>query len=131
MVGAYFAFDLWGMLSGTPGVGHLAHVAGFVAAVFGGSHLQVSGPTGAMTVVLLPIVVIDRWPWTVVVILLIGSGLQISQDVLGQSVSPMQGIVIAGWVGSACSVVQAASARLATTARANFPRMCRRYPRIR
>lgn len=33
-----------------------AVVAGAVAAVFGGSHLQVSGPTGAMTVVLLPIV---------------------------------------------------------------------------
>ncbi|MGN6302839.1 MAG: SulP family inorganic anion transporter, partial [Angustibacter sp.] len=32
-------------------------VAGAVAAVFGGSHLQVSGPTGAMTVVLVPIVV--------------------------------------------------------------------------
>lgn len=30
-------------------------VAGFVAAVFGGSHVQVSGPTGAMVVILLPI----------------------------------------------------------------------------
>lgn len=33
-----------------------AIVAGFVAAVFGGSNLQVSGPTGAMTVVLVPII---------------------------------------------------------------------------
>ena len=33
-----------------------AIVAGFVAAIFGGSNLQVSGPTGAMTVVLAPIV---------------------------------------------------------------------------
>ncbi|MFJ3799292.1 SulP family inorganic anion transporter [Streptomyces sp. NPDC090088] len=33
-----------------------AVVAGAVAAVFGGSDLQVSGPTGAMTVVLVPIV---------------------------------------------------------------------------
>jgi SulP family sulfate permease len=33
-----------------------AIVAGFVAALFGGSHLQVSGPTGAMTVVLVPAV---------------------------------------------------------------------------
>ncbi|MFJ9722449.1 SulP family inorganic anion transporter [Streptomyces sp. NPDC101209] len=33
-----------------------AVVAGAVAAVFGGSNLQVSGPTGAMTVVLVPIV---------------------------------------------------------------------------
>ena len=35
-----------------------AVVAGFVAAVFGGSHIQVSGPTGAMAVVLAPIVAI-------------------------------------------------------------------------
>ncbi|MBX3030406.1 MAG: SulP family inorganic anion transporter [Chloroflexi bacterium] len=33
-----------------------AIVAGFVAAVFGGSDVQVSGPTGAMTVVLVPII---------------------------------------------------------------------------
>ena len=33
-----------------------AIVAGLVAAAFGGSNLQVSGPTGAMTVVLVPIV---------------------------------------------------------------------------
>jgi SulP family sulfate permease len=33
-----------------------AIVAGLVAALFGGSNLQVSGPTGAMAVVLLPIV---------------------------------------------------------------------------
>lgn len=33
-----------------------AVVAGAVAAVLGGSHLQVSGPTGAMTVVLVPLV---------------------------------------------------------------------------
>ena len=32
-----------------------AIVAGVVAAIFGGSNLQVSGPTGAMTVVLIPI----------------------------------------------------------------------------
>lgn len=35
-----------------------AIVAGLVAAVFGGSNVQVSGPTGAMVVVLAPIVVI-------------------------------------------------------------------------
>lgn len=33
-----------------------AIVAGVVAAIFGGSNVQVSGPTGAMTVVLVPIV---------------------------------------------------------------------------
>lgn len=33
-----------------------AVIAGALAAVFGGSNFQVSGPTGAMTVVLVPIV---------------------------------------------------------------------------
>lgn len=33
-----------------------AVIAGLIAAIFGGSNLQVSGPTGAMTVVLVPIV---------------------------------------------------------------------------
>ena len=33
-----------------------AVIAGILAALFGGSHLQISGPTGAMTVVLVPIV---------------------------------------------------------------------------
>ncbi|HEX5924004.1 MAG TPA: SulP family inorganic anion transporter [Baekduia sp.] len=33
-----------------------AIVAGIVAGAFGGSHVQVSGPTGAMTVVLVPVV---------------------------------------------------------------------------
>ena len=33
-----------------------AVVAGLVAAIFGGSHVQVSGPTGAMAVILAPIV---------------------------------------------------------------------------
>lgn len=35
-----------------------AIVAGVVAAIFGGSHVQVSGPTGAMVVVLAPVVAI-------------------------------------------------------------------------
>lgn len=42
-----------------------AIVAGILAAVFGGSHLQVSGPTGAMTVVLLPVIArygVDKIP---------------------------------------------------------------------
>ena len=34
----------------------VARVAGALAALFGGSNLQVSGPTGTMTVVLVPIV---------------------------------------------------------------------------
>ena len=33
-----------------------AILAGFIAAIFGGSRFQVSGPTGAMTVVLIPVI---------------------------------------------------------------------------
>ncbi len=49
-----------------------AIVAGFVAAVFGGSNLQVSGPTGAMTVVLLPIVAVFGAPGVLAVGLIAG-----------------------------------------------------------
>ena len=41
-----------------------AIIAGFIAALFGGSRLQVSGPTGAMTVILIP--VIDKFGVTAV-----------------------------------------------------------------
>ena len=49
------AFGIASGLGATAGL-VTAVVAGVVAAVFGGSHVQVSGPTGAMAVVLVPIV---------------------------------------------------------------------------
>ncbi len=49
------AFGVASGLGATAGL-ITAIIAGAVAAVFGGSDLQVSGPTGAMTVVLIPIV---------------------------------------------------------------------------
>jgi SulP family sulfate permease len=49
------AFGITTGLGATAGL-TTAIVAGFVAALFGGSNVQVSGPTGAMTVVLVPIV---------------------------------------------------------------------------
>jgi SulP family sulfate permease len=49
-----------------------AIVAGIVAGVFGGSHVQVSGPTGAMTVVLVPVVASVGPDGVVVVALLAG-----------------------------------------------------------
>ena len=49
-----------------------AVVAGAVAAVFGGSRVQVSGPTGAMTVVLVPIVAAHGADGVLVVGLLAG-----------------------------------------------------------
>lgn len=50
-----------------------AIVAGVLAAVFGGSSVQVSGPTGAMTVVLLPIVAVHGAGGVLVVGLLAGT----------------------------------------------------------
>lgn len=49
------AFGVASGVGAAPGL-VTAVVAGAVAAVFGGSRLQVSGPTGAMTVVLVPLV---------------------------------------------------------------------------
>ena len=49
-----------------------AIVAGALAAVFGGSRFQVSGPTGAMTVVLVPIIATHGPDGVLVVVLLAG-----------------------------------------------------------
>ncbi len=49
-----------------------AVIAGIVAAVFGGSNVQVSGPTGAMVVVLVPIVAAHGPAAVAVVSLLVG-----------------------------------------------------------
>ncbi len=54
-----------------------AIVAGVLAAVFGGSNLQISGPTGAMTVVLVPIVA-RFGPDGVLVVGLIAGGLLVA-----------------------------------------------------
>jgi SulP family sulfate permease len=48
-------FGITSGLNPTSGIA-TAIVAGFIAALFGGSRFQVSGPTGAMTVVLIPVI---------------------------------------------------------------------------
>ena len=48
-------FGITSGLSATSGIA-TAIVAGFIAALMGGSRFQVSGPTGAMTVVLIPVI---------------------------------------------------------------------------
>lgn len=67
--------------------------------------MQGSWPLAAkvafVVVALTPILVIDRWPWAVVAVLLGGTAVETHYDALGLSVSPMQGIVIAGWVAGA------------------------------
>jgi sulfate permease, SulP family len=52
------AFGVASGVGAAPGL-ITAVIAGTVAAVFGGSNVQVSGPTGAMTVVLVPLVARD------------------------------------------------------------------------
>lgn len=59
-----------------------AIVAGLIAAVFGGSSLQVSGPTGAMAVVLVPIV--GRFgPAAVVPVAIMAGGLVLLMGLVG------------------------------------------------
>ncbi|ADG74937.1 sulphate transporter [Cellulomonas flavigena DSM 20109] len=59
-----------------------AVVAGAIAAVLGGSHLQVSGPTGAMTVVLLPVVA-RHGAEAVPIVAIMAGGIVILAGVLG------------------------------------------------
>ncbi|TKJ28864.1 SulP family inorganic anion transporter [Blastococcus sp. CCUG 61487] len=59
-----------------------AVIAGAVAAVFGGSSLQVSGPTGAMTVVLVPLVA-AHGPGVVVPVAVMAGVLVVAAAVLG------------------------------------------------
>ncbi|GAA3162447.1 SulP family inorganic anion transporter [Blastococcus jejuensis] len=58
-----------------------AVIAGAVAAVFGGSSLQVSGPTGAMTVVLVPLVA-ERGPAVVYPVAVLAGGIVIAAALL-------------------------------------------------
>lgn len=75
-----------------------AIVAGVVAAVFGGSSIQVSGPTGAMVVVLGPIVS-AHGPGAIAVVSLMAGGLVLVAGVLrlGRAVSYIPWPVIEGF----------------------------------
>ncbi|MBK5221474.1 MAG: SulP family inorganic anion transporter [Acidimicrobiia bacterium] len=75
-----------------------AIVAGFVAALFGGSNVQVSGPTGAMTVVLVPL--IARFgPEAVVIVSILAGFLVIAAGILrlGRALAYMPWPVIEGF----------------------------------
>lgn len=75
-----------------------AVVAGFVAAVFGGSNVQISGPTGAMVVVLAPVVAIYG-PGAVVVVALLAGFIVVVMGLfkLGRAVSFIPWPVIEGF----------------------------------
>jgi SulP family sulfate permease len=75
-----------------------AVVAGFIAAVFGGSNVQVSGPTGAMVVVLAPIVAAHGAGSVIIVGLMAGViVLMLGLFRLGRSVSFIPWPVIEGF----------------------------------
>ncbi|MGO1739529.1 MAG: SulP family inorganic anion transporter [Actinomycetaceae bacterium] len=75
-----------------------AIVAGLLAAVFGGSHVQVSGPTGAMVVVLVPIVA-TQGPGAIAVVTLMAGVLVVAAGLLrlGRAVSVIPWPVIEGF----------------------------------
>ncbi len=75
-----------------------AVVAGLVAGIFGGSHVQVSGPTGAMVVVLAPIVA-SRGPGALGAVCLIAGVLVVLAGVLrlGRAVGAIPWPVIEGF----------------------------------
>ena len=75
------AFGIASGLGATAGL-VTAVVAGTVAAIFGGSHVQVSGPTGAMTVVLVPIVA-EHGPSGVAVVALMAGGFLVAMGLAG------------------------------------------------
>ncbi|MFF1273239.1 SulP family inorganic anion transporter [Streptomyces marokkonensis] len=83
-----------------------AVVAGALAAVFGGSHLQVSGPTGAMTVVLVPIVA-DHGPGGVLTVGLMAGVILVGLALLraGGSMRYVPAPVVEGFtLGIACVI---------------------------
>ncbi|MFH9176469.1 SulP family inorganic anion transporter [Streptomyces albogriseolus] len=83
-----------------------AVVAGTLAAVFGGSNLQVSGPTGAMTVVLVPIVA-DHGPGGVLTVGLMAGVILVALALLraGGSMRYVPAPVVEGFtLGIACVI---------------------------
>ncbi|GAA3904093.1 SulP family inorganic anion transporter [Microbacterium invictum] len=94
-----------------------AVVAGFIAAVFGGSHVQVSGPTGAMVVVLVPIVAIHG-PGAVVTVALMAGVIVIAAGVLrlGRAVSFIPWPVIEGFTLGIAVIIFAQQIPLLTSA---------------
>ncbi|MGO2112330.1 MAG: SulP family inorganic anion transporter, partial [Pseudoclavibacter sp.] len=83
-----------------------AIVAGLLAAVFGGSNVQVSGPTGAMVVVLLPIVATNGVGAVATVTVLAGAIVLVAGALrLGRSVSFIPWPVIEGFTLGIAAII--------------------------
>lgn len=96
-----------------------AVIAGFVAAVFGGSNVQVSGPTGAMVVILLPIAV-THGMLALPIVAIMGGIIVVVAGVLrlGRTVSFIPWPVIEGFTAGIAVIIflQQVPAVLGTTA---------------
>ncbi|WP_166972921.1 SulP family inorganic anion transporter [Brevibacterium atlanticum] len=99
-----------------------AIVAGFLAAVFGGSHVQVSGPTGAMAVVLVPIVA-AHGAGAVVAVTLIAGIIVLAAGVLrlGRAVSFIPWPVIEGFTLGIAAIIFLQQVPFVTTAASSRP----------
>ena len=83
-----------------------AIIAGFLAAVFGGSHIQISGPTGAMAVVLVPIVA-SHGAHAVIAVTLIAGIIVVAAGLLrlGRTVSFIPWPVIEGFTVGIAAII--------------------------
>lgn len=83
-----------------------AVIAGIVAAFFGGSHVQVSGPTGAMTVVLAPIVALHGAGSVAFICLLAGVIMMIAGSLqLGRAINFIPWPVIEGFTAGIAAII--------------------------
>jgi SulP family sulfate permease len=83
-----------------------AIVAGFIAAIFGGSNFQVSGPTGAMTVVLIPLAASQGSPGVLLAGLIAGAVLVLAYFLkLGRHIHKLPASVIEGFSAGIAIVI--------------------------
>ncbi len=83
-----------------------AIVAGFIAAIFGGSNFQVSGPTGAMTVVLIPLAATQGSPGVLLAGLIAGAVLVLAYLLkLGRHIHKLPASVIEGFSAGIAIVI--------------------------
>lgn len=83
-----------------------AIIAGFVASAFGGSRFQITGPTGAMTVVLLPVIAQYSLPQVFVIGMMAGGLLIVASLLrLGRAVHLIPWPVITGFTNGIAIII--------------------------
>lgn len=99
-----------------------AIIAGLLAAVFGGSHVQISGPTGAMVVVIVPIVASHGAP-AVITVTLIAGVIVVAAGMLrlGRAVSFIPWPVIEGFTMGIAAIIFLQQVPFVTTVTRSLP----------